>query len=213
MRLSIHQPAYLPWLGYLEKIAHSDMFVVLDTVAYSKNSFDNRNRICINGTDKWLTIPLATAGHFGANYNQIYPAQDKWVLSHLAQIETAYRHSPNFDKYFPGLETSYARGNFLTYPSLGNICWSMLDYFTTSFGITTKIVRARDFQFVGKGSQLILNICQQLGADEYYSGRMGRDYLDELEFARAGIKIIYQDYTPPNYYAAIHQLFTRGATL
>ena len=55
MILSAHQPAYLPWLGYFEKIACADVFIFLDTVQFEKNSFINRNKIKTQQGPQWLT--------------------------------------------------------------------------------------------------------------------------------------------------------------
>ena len=45
MVISVHQPQYIPWLGYFDKIAASDAFVFLDDVQYKARAFQNRNRI------------------------------------------------------------------------------------------------------------------------------------------------------------------------
>ena len=58
MRLAIHQPHYLPWLGYLAKWASADVFVFLDTVQYEKNGWQNRNRIKTRDGAHWLTVPV-----------------------------------------------------------------------------------------------------------------------------------------------------------
>jgi len=34
MRVAIHQPHYLPWLGYLHRMAQADLFIVLDHVQF-----------------------------------------------------------------------------------------------------------------------------------------------------------------------------------
>ena len=59
MRITIHQPEHLPWLGLLSKISAAELLVVLDSVPYRKNYFQNRNRVLINGVPTWLTVPVA----------------------------------------------------------------------------------------------------------------------------------------------------------
>ena len=58
MIVSIHQPQYLPWLGYFDKIDRADVFVLLDTVQYKKNEWQNRNRIKTARGAQWLTVPV-----------------------------------------------------------------------------------------------------------------------------------------------------------
>ncbi|PYN08619.1 MAG: hypothetical protein DME02_07080 [Candidatus Rokuibacteriota bacterium] len=58
VRVAIHQPQYLPWLGYLAKWAAADLFVFLDSVQYEKNGWQNRNRIKTADGARWLTVPV-----------------------------------------------------------------------------------------------------------------------------------------------------------
>ena len=92
MILSAHQPAYLPWLGYFDKIARADVFVYLDTVQFEKNSFINRNQIKTPQGAQWLTIPVRTKGHMSASLRttEIDDSQ-KWRSKHIKSIETNYR--------------------------------------------------------------------------------------------------------------------------
>ena len=48
MKISINQPAYIPWLGYFDRIDYADIHIVLDHVQFEKNSFTNRNKITSN---------------------------------------------------------------------------------------------------------------------------------------------------------------------
>ena len=224
MRISIYQPSYLPWLPYIDKMKNCDIFVYLNNVAYSKNSFDNRNKILIDGKDHWLTIPIKTAGKSGQKYTETIPANYDFLKNHIQIIEQTYKKEKFFDKYFPrfkkmyddGYDTSLAASTKafdIDGPSLSEICWWMLGWYESVFNTKCSVVKASTRHYEGVGSDLILNICRQWKADEYYSGQMGHDYLDEEKFKKAGIKIVYQDYEPPNHYAAIHQLFINGPIL
>ena len=85
MIVSINQPAYLPWLGYFDRIAKSDLHIVLDTVQFEKNSFINRNKIRVGDTWSWLTVPIKTKKNF-LNldiYNLKIDNSLKWRKKHL----------------------------------------------------------------------------------------------------------------------------------
>ena len=60
MIVSIHQPNYLPWIGFFDKINRSDVFVIFDDVQFprGKKHFGHRNKIKTNVGDKWLTVPI-----------------------------------------------------------------------------------------------------------------------------------------------------------
>src|SRR6202040_3775048 len=99
MILSIHQPAYLPWLGYFDRIARSDKFVYLDNVQFERNSFINRNRIKTPHGPIWLTIPVRLKEHFNRTIADIeIDAQQDWKRKHLRSIEQNYRRAPDFTK-------------------------------------------------------------------------------------------------------------------
>jgi hypothetical protein len=111
MRLSINQPAYLPWLGYFNRIAISDMHVVLDQVQFEKNSAVNRNKIRTANGWNWLTVPVRTKGKFGelAINSVEIDNTSNWADKHWKAICHSYGKSPYFGRYAPYLEQLYQR--------------------------------------------------------------------------------------------------------
>ena len=200
MILSAHQPAYLPWLGYFDKIARADMFVFLDTVQYEKNSFINRNRIKTPQGVAWLTIPVRTKGHTGANLRttQIDESQP-WRARHLRTIELSYRRAARFDERFPRLDALIDSQDL----TLADYCHRQLQFWLRELAIDTPVIRASTLPEMGVKSDLVLDLCRHFGADRYLSGAMGRDYLVQPDFDAEGVRIEYQDFVPQPY----HQLW------
>ena len=85
MIVSIHQPNYLPWGGYFFKIINSDLFIFLDDVQFSKNSFINRTKVTHNNEYTWLSIPIKF--NLGESILQVKLAQEDWQLRHLSKIQ------------------------------------------------------------------------------------------------------------------------------
>lgn len=201
MIVSIHQPAYLPWLGYFDKIARADLFIWLDNVQFQKNSFQNRNKILTKDGPVWLTVPVRTSGVlYETPLKEVEIDNGRnWRAKHLASIRMNYNKAPNFTDYFPGLARFYER----EWPTLDRLCWEMLAHFNALLGVKTPIRRASELNAAGAKSDLILDLCRKAGATTYLSGALGRDYLDLASFAKAGIAIEFQDYKHPSY----HQVY------
>jgi hypothetical protein len=196
LKVSIHQPAYLPWLGYLSRIAQSDVFVFLDTVQFEKNSFINRNRIKTPNGPIWLTVPVLQQGHLSKKLNTIeIDARQDWKRKHLKSIELSYRKAPQFSKCFPEIEQLFLSSDSL----LADLCFAQLLFWLEKFSIKTRIIRASSLSVAGHKSDLILALCHHLNASEYLSGPLGRDYLNEESFKKADIRLSYQSFVHPTY--------------
>lgn len=198
MIVSLHQPAYLPWLGYLEKVSRADIFVFLDNVQFGgkKDNFVNRNKIKTPQGAQWLTVPVKLHGHSGALLGQVsIDDTQPWRTKHLKSIEMNYRKSRYFKECFPKLEQLMENSE----AGMVSLLWHQLNFWLEEFEIETKILRASQLSVVGTKSALVLDICEQLGATHYLSGPMGLDYLDADAFAASAIEIIYQRFDHPTY--------------
>ena len=196
MILSIHQPAYLPWLGYFDKLMRSDVFVFLDTVQYEKNSFINRNRIKTPQGMLWLTVPVKTRGHIASTLQQTeIDNSQHWRAKHLKSICLNYRAAPRFEYCYARLEALYAQEETL----LADLCFRQLQFWLKEFGVDKELVRASSLPVASRKSDLVFDLCQYFGADHYISGALGARYLEDDKFRQADIQIEYQDYRHPVY--------------
>lgn len=198
MKISINQPAFIPWLGYLHRIAISDLHIVLDHVQFEKNSFTNRNKIKSADGTLWLTVPLITSGKFGdLAINKIEIAsQIKWQKKIIGTIKQFYNKSPYFDQYFPYIEDTFVNREWIDFHSLLRY---LNQYFLQELKIQTPIVYSSEIQVEGTKSDLVFNLCKLHGASTYISGPYGKSYLDQEKFNSADIRIEYHEYSHPEY--------------
>ncbi|HEV7179841.1 MAG TPA: WbqC family protein [Candidatus Baltobacteraceae bacterium] len=195
MILSIMQPAYLPWLGYLHRLAISDVHVVLDSVPASKGDYCNRNRIRTAQGWTWLSVPLLGDRITTPICELQVDTKQQWAQRHWRSIEHAYRRAPYFDRYAATMRdalTSSVQG-------LESACMRALGPLLEAFEIRSAFAYSRDFGLSEKKSDLVLRICQETGASTYISGPLGRGYLDREAFDRAGIAVRFHDYVHPSY--------------
>lgn len=195
--VAILQPAYLPWTGFLERIACADEAILLDHVRIDRNSktkFANRNRVRTAEGWTWLTVPLRTKGlgdDLALNSLEV-DESSRWRAKHWATLRQGYARAPFFAAYSNTLRETLAR----PWSHLTPLCDVLIDDLLRAFSITTPLRRSSQMQSRSTKSALILDLCMEAGADRYLSGPLGRDYLDASAFARAGIELCFHDHVP-----------------
>ncbi|PYN14894.1 MAG: hypothetical protein DME05_13725, partial [Candidatus Rokuibacteriota bacterium] len=106
MKIAIHQPHYLPWLGYFAKWAAADLFVFLDTVQFEKNGWQNRNRIKTRDGARWLTVPVRAS--LGTPIKDVtIDERQPWPGRHLRMIEHAYAKAPCWPRWRDQIRAFY----------------------------------------------------------------------------------------------------------
>jgi len=197
MTLSAHQPAYLPWLGYFNKIARADVFVILDDVQYEKNSFINRNRIKTPQGVQWLTIPVHGGGRPLIKDAQI--AGDRWRGKHWKAIEQNYRKAPCFEEFADTIKEVYCLPPPYLWTKLKDVLYPLAIMLKSMGFEHARICEQSDIGVGGHKQELILNLCKHFGADRFLFGSEGRGYADVEWFRERGIEIEFQDYHTPEY--------------
>lgn len=191
--LSAHQPAYLPWLGYFDKIKKSDVFVYLDDVQFETNSFINRNQIKTPQGLQWLTVPVHTSKHLSKTVSQTMISNEEWKRKHLKAIELNYKRAPFFEIYYPVIVDSI---NLADTKSISDVCWSMMYLWQVILSLwNTQIVRSSSLGLEDLPKSLkLVEMCKKLNSNVYLSGINGKNYIDEEIFRKEGIKVLYQNY-------------------
>ncbi len=198
MKVAIHQPEAFPWLGFFYKMYVSDIFVILDTVQFEKNSVQNRNKILKNKKPAWLTIPLIRAS-LDTPINEIkINWQDPLIKKHLLTIKNNYLKHPYFTDLYPHIEILYKRKP----EKLVDFNTSLILLMVEKLGITTKIVKASELPLSGTasgGTEVTLEINKLLGAKKYLSGQGAKAYLKTSRYDEEGINIHFLEFTHPIY--------------
>ena len=201
MLVAIHQPHYVPWLGYLDRMAKADLFIVLDHVQFERRNYQNRTAIRLEDQDKWLTVPVVQLSQkeriIDKQVDNSEGGSRAWGPNHFKTLRYAYRKAPFFEQYAPRLqEILEAR-----WDKLVDLDLAMLDFLRDAFQVRTPLKRSSEMNAGGARSELLLNLCKEAGAGSTFLGGLGgsRGYLDLAAFAAAGIGVAWQEFKHPVY--------------
>lgn len=212
--VSAHQPNFLPYLGFFDKMMKSDIFVIRDEVLFLKKEYHNRNRIRINGNDnlnnpqfKWINVPVVSLNDYIMHVlidKDFLMKKIPWNQRLLHEIKSAYRGSDYFDEFFPQIKEIFNNSD----DKLIELNMKIINFLKEVFEIKTEIIMASELRLRDEhydesngtdASEDLIRICRKLGADVYLSGDGGRDYLNLEVFEREGIEIRFQDFKHPVY--------------
>ena len=197
MRVAIHQPNFLPYVGYFHKMAAVDQFVLYDDVQFTKEGFTSRNRIKTPTGTQWITVPVLTKGRLEQRTLDVeIVSNGNWHKKVLGSIRQSYGKSPHFKAYYEPLEQIMLKG----FARLVDLNIALIEWVREVLGIRTLMIRSSTIPGVdGSSTERIISICKALGADSYYSGKGGANYQDQKLYDEAGIQLVMSHFSHPTY--------------
>jgi len=193
--VAIHQPEYLPWLGFFKKMMNAELFVFLDDVQFRKKGWQNRNRIRINDGTALLSIPVHT--HSYPKINEVTIDNEKnWSIRHKKSILYNYARAPYFDEIKDFIESIFEK----KFQYLVDLNTEIIKFIMNELEIKSKIVFSSELEISKKGSDRVLDICKAVGADHYITGTFwAESNLRVEEFKKSNIDIEFQKFQHPIY--------------
>jgi hypothetical protein len=195
MKVGIIQSNYLPWRGYFDFIDEVDAFVVYDDLQYTRRDWRNRNRIKTSRGMRWMTVPVQYGPQWQLICDTRIDYSRDWMADHRNLIATHLRQAPHVQDVFglldPVFERRPATISALNVALLKSICGYL--------GISTPLVMSSQFNLTQTSTARLIELLKKMGATSYLSGPAARAYLDERQFADAGIALEYKRYDYPPY--------------
>ncbi len=194
MIVSIHQPDYIPYIGYFYKIAQSDIFVFLDDVQFSNDNMHHWNKIKTPQGECRLKVPIKY--RFGDNINQVSPKNElKWRERHLKTIIMNYSKAKYINDIFP----KYKDLIMSEYKSLAEMNITINRFICDGFGISPRIYLSSEMGINTSKENRVIDICLSLGANTYISGNGAKSYQIQEHFNNSGLELKYTNYKPFEY--------------
>lgn len=211
MIVSIHQPNFLPWVGFFHKIVMSDCFIILDNVQFRKQNYQNRTFILgQNKLKKVLTCPVYKKGKLTQKIFEVgFCNKTKWNMKLAETVRYAYKNASFFDESYSQFENIMSK----KWDYLLDLNFTLIIWLNDLLGIKKEIVFASQLGGDGQASDLLINLVQKVGGSHYLSGIKGKEYLEEYKFKEHGIELLYQEFSHPEYYQKGNPKFVAGLSV
>lgn len=199
--VAIHQPTFLPWLGWWDKLARCDVFVLLDDVQFPKKggTWMNRTRIRAGEGWAWLTVPVERSHHGVRNVRGVFVDDSTaWRPKLVKTLTVTYGRA----EYFGAVEPLLGR---LLPPAGSNVADAnerSIRLLAPLMGFDAgKLVRQ---SVVGRastagGTDLLVELTRLVGGSAYLTGDGADGYLEPDKFAAAGLELVEQRFDHPRY--------------
>lgn len=194
---AIMQPTYLPWPGYFNLIASSDVFYYLDDAQFEKGTWQQRNRILMNGHPLFLTVPT-TRQYLGQPIKDILISDDNssWRTKHLTTLNYAYKKKP----YFDSLQGIFSIISNRRHKYLVDLNISIIECICDMLSLHSNRLLSSSKAFESSRSTKILDLCIAEDCNAYISPIGAAEYLAEDCFeTNSQVALTFQDYKPANY--------------
>lgn len=212
--VAIHQPNFLPWLGWFDKLARADVFVLLDDVQFprtGKGTWVNRVKLLVGGSAQWVTAPIVRSKGSVQEIREVrLDDAQAWREKTLRTIEHNYRRAPGFDEVFPHVEGALGAAT----DRLAELNERAARTLARGLGLDeSRFVRSSELAASASSTELLIELTQAVGGDVYLAGGGAGGYQEDEKFDAAGIELRYQSFEHPTYAQASADEFVPGLSV
>ncbi|HYI36485.1 MAG TPA: WbqC family protein [Thermoleophilaceae bacterium] len=197
--VAIHQPNFLPWLGWFDKLARADAMVLLDDVQFPKKGGTpiNRVRMLIGGRPSWVTVPIDRSYHGVRTIAEMRIDQSRgWRETTLRSVTQSYSRAPFFESVMPDLTRVIETDT----DSLAELNMAGIRWLAEGLGLDTgRLVLSSGLDAEGTGTDRLIELTRAVGGSAYLAGGGAGGYQEDESFGRAGVKLLSQDFEPRPY--------------
>ncbi len=186
MKVAIMQPYFFPYIGYWQLINIVDVFVIYDIGKFRPRGWINRNKIKLNGKEKYITIPIHRSINLLIKDEKIIDAK-----SFRRKTERMLIYSYGKSKYYEEVKNSIIEGIKTDTDDLTEYLISCIKKICELINIETKIVLASELP-IAYGTDAvsrITDICCYYDADIYINPIGGVDIYRKEDFKQQGIEL------------------------
>lgn len=195
-KVAIMQPTYLPWCGYFGLMMKVDIFILLDSVQFTRRSWQQRNLIKTPRGSQWLTVPVINKEKREQLISEVeIDNSTKFSKKHRKSIEINYHKSVFFKDFGPKLIQNLNETKKLVDLNIG-----LIDYFRDVLNLKTKVLRSSNMNGKGVKADLLASLCLEVDATEYIAVQGSKNYLDHSRsFNDISLPIHYFNFNHPSY--------------
>ncbi len=190
----IHQPDFIPYLGFFHRLLDANLFIILDDVQFLRRGWHHRDIIKTKDGGKWITLGIKKTPQ-DTKINEIYLNDQEWKKQHLSIIEQNYKKASYFKEIFPFIENLYKQD----YKKMIDMNLASIRILLELFDINIDIHFSSSYKIDTKSNQLLSDLLKKVDATHYLSGIGAKDYFNPIPFEKANIKVLWQDFKHPTY--------------
>ncbi|MCG5238919.1 WbqC family protein [Azospirillum doebereinerae] len=195
-RVCIHQPDFLPYLGFFDRLIDSDVFIILDDVQFSKHGWHHRDKIKTANGAAWLTLPVQAASLGTLIMNmELSKDRQKWSEAHANKLYENYRKAKFYTEFSEIIFSMYKNGE----TSLSKFNEEFIRFFLDVFEIKTEIILSSKLKCSGGKNERLIALLQAVDGTHYISGTGAVNYMKPEFFSDAGIILEIQEFSHPIY--------------
>lgn len=198
MTVVIHQPDFLPWIGFFHRLLKADLYVALDHAQFvsgTSRSWTHRDRVKTPTGPRWLSLSVRKAPLGTPIRDTLLAPDGAWREANLNLLRESYRAAPYFSDIFPRIEALYG----VRHQRLVEMTLASIDLLAELLDVRIERKLSSNLDPCGSSNEMLVDLLLKCRAERYLSGQGARAYFDPAPYARAGIQVEWQDFAHPVY--------------